>query len=153
MGKKTISQFTKEDYKYYTTLDKRYYEIYNYSECAENMLSYGYFMNDNELSYYIDDIYFELKDNKEKYDLEDLYNSEIKEDEKGRYRVFDTDMLPNGAEVEIREYLEENSFEITLEEFAERKLIRSVKHIPTKMKLIEPKIYKDVRAFYLTVVS
>ena len=63
--------------------------------------------SEKDLINYIDNDYFELKDNYERYDIEDLYNFEIKEDKKGKYFVFDTDMLPNGVEVEITEYLEE----------------------------------------------
>ena len=123
MPSKTNLPMSEEEYNYLNTLDERYDEIIEYSESLENKLKYGYFMSDKELSYYIDNIYFELKDNKEKYDIEDLYNFEIREDEKGKYRVFDIDMLPNGQEVEIREYLEEKPKEINLEDLVKRRIM------------------------------
>ena len=153
MPTKTKLAMSKEEYKYYNTLDERYDDIIEYSESCENKLKYGYFMTDQDLINYFDNIYFELKDNYERYDIEDLYNSDIKEDQKGKYHVFDTDMLPNGAEVEIREYLEEKPKEINLEDITKRRIIRSVKNIGTKIKLLNPKVYNNIRAFYLTVES
>ena len=48
-------------------------------------------MNDKELRDYIDNFYFELKDNYERYGIEELYNSDVKEDEGGKFVIIDED--------------------------------------------------------------
>ena len=152
MQSKTVKAMSEEEYIYYTTLDERYDDIIEYSEMCDNKLRCGYFMPDKILDFYIN-LYLELSDNYEIDDTEYLFNFEIREDEKGKYFLIDTDMLPNGGEVEIKEYLEEKPKEINLEDITKHKIIRSVKHIPTKIKLLDPKVYNNIRAFYLTVES
>ena len=150
MQSKKELAMSKEEYWYYITLDERYNEFIELSECYENKLKCGYFNTDKDLNNRIN-LYLELSDNYEIDDIEDLFNFEIREDIKGKYFLIDIDMLPNGAEVEIREYLEEKPKEINLEDLIKRKIIRSVKNIGTKVKLLDPKVYNNTREFNFTL--
>ena len=119
MQSKTVQAMSKKEYRYYTTLDERYNEFIDLSECYENKLKCGYFNTDKDLNNRIN-LYLELSDNYEIDDIEDLFNFEIREDIKGKYFLIDIDMLPNGAEVGIKEYLKKKSIEIDLEELTKR---------------------------------
>ena len=63
-------------------------------------------MTDEELRNYIDTSYFELKDNYEKYGIEELYNSDIKEDERGKFVILNEQgEVSDFGEYFFKEYL------------------------------------------------
>ena len=81
----------REEYESYTSVYENYDKIIDYLECHENEKKFGFFMNDKELRDYIDNFYFQLKDNYERYRIEELYNSDVKEDEGGKFVIIDED--------------------------------------------------------------
>ena len=59
-------------------------------------------MTDEQLGKFIDNYYFELKDSYERYGIEELYNFEIKSDDKGKYIIINED-----GEYLFKEYLKD----------------------------------------------
>ena len=145
-----MKPLTIEDYNYVICMQESYDIIINELDCRENEKRYGYFMNDKELRDYIDNCFFELQDNYEKYGIEDLYNFQIEEDEEGKYiNVYD-----DFYDCEVKDYLEEKPKNpMSLQDKAKRIIIKKTKNLEKKMKLIDPKIYNNLRDFYLTVES
>ena len=61
-----------------------------------------------------------------------------------------------GFDFEYKIYLDEEDMgekKLTLEDITKRRLIKSIRNVDTKMKLIKPEIYNDIRNFYLTINS
>ena len=142
---------SKSEYFYLSHMDEIHDQLNDQIECFYNRKSFGYNNTNNELDFYVN-LYLNLS---EKYilDFDDVIDYELKKDSQGKkYFIMDYDMLPNGEEVEIREYLKINP-NINLENISKNKIIRSVKNIATKVKLLNPKVYNNARAFYLTVES
>lgn len=82
-------------------------------------------MNGKELRDYIDNLYFELKDNYERYGIEELCNSDIKEDVGGKFVIINED-----GEYFYKEYLEEQSQKpMSLEDIAKRNIIKNTYNI------------------------
>ena len=147
--KQTLTEQELEDYEYAICLQESYDNIIYELDCRENEKKYGYSMDDKELRDFIDNCYFELHDNYERYGIEDLYNFQIKEDEEGKYIVFDVD-----GEYFYKEYLKEQPEKLmSLQEIAKRNIIKKTSNLEKKMKLLEPRVYNNVRDFYLTVES
>ena len=147
-------------------------------------------MIDKEVRNYIDNDYFELKDNQERYGIEELHNFYIKEgegvtyiiiteygkllddvdldcgeyslkeDEGGKYIIIDEDgvfldnvILDCGDNL-FKEYLkDEPQKPITLQDITKRNIIKNTWETKEKMKLLKPRVYDNVRSFYLTVES
>ena len=42
---------------------------------------------------------------------------------------------------------------MSLQDIAKRSIIKNVKNLETKMKLLEPRVYNNIREFYLSVES
>ena len=142
---------SKSEYFYLTNMEEIHDQLNDQLECLYNRKRFGYNNSNNELDFYVN-LYLNLS---EKYilDFDDVIDYELKKDSQGKkYFIMDYDMLPNGEEVEIREYLKINP-NINLENISKNKIIRSVKNIATKVKLLNPKVYNNARAFYLTVES
>ena len=78
----------------------------------------------------------------------------FKKDSQGnKYFLIDTEEAwPDGPEFEIRVYLKVNP-NVNLEEIVKLNLIKNAPNIGTKMKLLNPNIYNNVRAFYLSFES
>ena len=61
-----------------------------------------------------------------------------------------------GWDYSMKYYLDEHykgKAELNLEEITQRKIIKSIKDLDTRMKLLEPEIYISLRNFYLTIQS
>ena len=86
-----MESLTREDYEYAICMQESYDIIIHELDCRENEKKYGYFMNDKELRDFIDNCFFELKDNYERFGIEDLYNFQIEEDEEGKYIIVRND--------------------------------------------------------------
>jgi len=147
----------KEIIQYYLDSVEDDDDLIEQTEMCYNKKNYGYSMTDKELDFYIN-LFLDLKRkytllNYGEIDLDIVIYYELEKDSQGKkYFIMDHDMLPNGGEVEIREYLVKRS-EINLEEITKIKLVKNVKNIGIKMKLLNPIIYNNVRAFYLSFES
>ena len=144
-----MKSLTIEDYNYVFCMQESYDMIIDELDCRENKKKYEYFMNNKELRDYIDNCFFELQDNYEKYGIEDLYNFQIEEDEEGKYIVIDED-----GEYFYKEYLKEQTKKpMSLQDIAKRNIIKKTSNLKKKMKLLEPRVYNNVRVFYSIVES
>ena len=115
-----------EDYEYAICMD--YDNIIYGLDCRENEKKYGYFMTDKELRDFINNCFFELNDNYERYGIEDLYNFQIEEDEEGKYIVIDED-----GEYFYKEYLKEQTKKpMSLQDITKRNIIKKLQILKRK---------------------
>lgn len=113
-------------------------------------------MTDKEFRNYIDTSYFELKDNHERYGIEELYNSDIKEDERRKCVVLNNEEgeVSDFGEYFFEEYLKnEPQKPMNLQDITKRSIIKNIKRIDKKMRLLEQRVYDNIREFYLSVES
>ena len=149
--------YPKEMMQYYLDSVEDIYELIELTEICYNKKNYGYSLTDKELDFNIN-LFLDLKRNYTmlKYgeiDLDIVINYELKKDSQGKkYFIINYDMLLEWLDVEIREYLVKRS-EVNLEEIVKLNLIKNTPNIATKMKLLNPIIYNNVRAFYLSFES
>ena len=136
-----------EDYEYVQCMQENYDKIFYDLSIFENEKNYGYSMDDEELRNFIDNEFFELQDNYERYGIKDLLNSEIKEDEKEKYFI-----VEECDEFAYGEYLEEKPINPkSLQDIAKRNIIKKTSDSKKKMKLLE--LYDNERDFYLTAAD
>ena len=144
-----MKSLTREDYEYAICMQENYDNIIYELDCRENEKKYGYFMNDKELIDFIDNCFFELRDNYKRYGIENLYNFQIEEDEEGKYILVDE----NGEYI-YKEYLKVKPYNpMSLQDITKRNLIKKTSNLEKKMKLLEPRVYNNLREFYLTFES